>query len=66
VMAVQTPQAFRAGLLRAAHSGGGNATDDSALVEALGATVRLVPGEPRNVKVTTPADLELVQALASS
>lgn len=64
--AVQTPQAFRADLLRAAHSGGANATDDAGLVEELGAKVRLVPGDPRNLKVTTPADLELVQALAGT
>lgn len=64
VVAVQTPQAFVAGVLRAAHAGGADATDDAGLVEAAGATVRVVPGDPRNVKVTTPADLELVQALA--
>jgi 2-C-methyl-D-erythritol 4-phosphate cytidylyltransferase len=63
VVAVQTPQAFRADVLRAAHAGHGDATDDATLVEAAGATVRVVPGDPRNVKVTTPADLELVQAL---
>lgn len=63
VVAVQTPQAFAASVLRAAHAGGADATDDAALVESSGATVRVVPGDPRNVKVTTPADLELVQAL---
>lgn len=63
VMAVQTPQAFAATVLRAAHARGGEATDDAGLVEALGVSVRVVPGEPRNLKVTTPADLELVQAL---
>jgi 2-C-methyl-D-erythritol 4-phosphate cytidylyltransferase len=63
LVAVQTPQAFRAEVLRKAHAGGADATDDAALVEAMGATVRVVPGEPRNVKVTTPADLEVVQAL---
>lgn len=63
VVAVQTPQAFRAEVLRAAHAQGAQATDDAGLVEALGATVRLVAGDPRNIKVTTPADLEIVQAL---
>lgn len=63
LVAVQTPQAFRADILRAAHRAGGDATDDAALVEESGATVRVVPGDPRNVKVTTPADLELVAAL---
>jgi 2-C-methyl-D-erythritol 4-phosphate cytidylyltransferase len=66
VRAVQTPQAFRADLLRRAHATCEQATDDAGLVEALGATVRVVPGDPRNLKVTTPADLELVQALAGS
>lgn len=63
MVAVQTPQAFRAGALRAAHRGEPEATDDAALLETSGATVRVVPGDPRNVKVTTPADLELVAAL---
>jgi 2-C-methyl-D-erythritol 4-phosphate cytidylyltransferase len=57
LVAVQTPQAFAAGVLRRAHAGGTEATDDAALVEALGATVRTVPGEPQNLKITTPADL---------
>lgn len=64
VAAVQTPQAFRADVLRRAHGSGDEATDDAGLVEACGATVRVVPGEPANFKVTTPADLELVQAVA--
>jgi len=66
LMAVQTPQAFRAEVLRRAHDGGGEATDDAGLVESLGATVRVVPGDPRNIKVTTAADLEIAQALAGS
>ena len=57
LVAVQTPQAFRAGALRAAHSGGGEATDDAALVESAGGTVVVVTGEPDNLKVTTPDDL---------
>jgi 2-C-methyl-D-erythritol 4-phosphate cytidylyltransferase len=63
LVAVQTPQAFRAEALRAAHRNDGEATDDASLVERAGGTVRVVPGEVRNVKVTTPADLELVAAL---
>ena len=63
LVVVQTPQAFRADILRRAHEAGDEATDDSALVEALGACVRLVPGEVRNLKLTTPADLELAQLL---
>jgi 2-C-methyl-D-erythritol 4-phosphate cytidylyltransferase len=61
LVAVQTPQAFAADLLRQAHAGGTQATDDAALVEALGATVRVVPGDPRNLKITTPADLDAAE-----
>ena len=57
LVAVQTPQAFRASVLRSAHAGEGEATDDAALLEALGSVVRVVSGDVRNVKVTTPADL---------
>jgi len=57
VVAVQTPQAFVADVLRAAHAPGDDATDDAALVESLGATVRVVPGDPFNVKLTVPEDL---------
>ena len=42
---------------------GAEATDDAALVEALGATVRVVPGDPRNLKITTPADLGTAEHL---
>lgn len=58
LVAVQTPQAFRGPILRAAHAGGGDATDDAALVEAIGGTVVVVTGEPANFKVTSPEDLE--------
>ncbi|HEY8217143.1 MAG TPA: 2-C-methyl-D-erythritol 4-phosphate cytidylyltransferase [Acidimicrobiia bacterium] len=63
LVAVQTPQAFRAGCLRAAHTAGDDATDDAALVEAAGGTVVVVAGDPRNVKITTVADLAVVEAL---
>jgi len=63
VIAVQTPQAFRADVLRRAHAAGVDATDDAALVEALGTTVRVVPGDPRNIKLTTPADLVYAEHL---
>ena len=63
----QTPQAFRHGLLADAHrQAAGDATDDAALVEALGVKVRLCPGSTRNVKVTSPEDLVMVQALLRS
>lgn len=55
--AVQTPQAFRAAVLRAAHLSAGDATDDAALVEAAGGTVVVVPGSPDNRKITDPDDL---------
>lgn len=57
LVAVQTPQAFRAEALRKAHAGGAVATDDAALVEAAGGTVVVVAGEPENRKVTYPGDL---------
>lgn len=63
---VQTPQAFRAGALRAAHAGAGEATDDAALVEAMGEEVVVVPGHPGNVKLTGPADLAMAEALAGA
>jgi len=63
LVAVQTPQAFRAAALRAAHAGRADATDDAALVEALGGEVVVVPGDPRNLKVTGPADLMIAAAL---
>ena len=57
LVAVQTPQAFRAASLRAAHAAGAEGTDDAALVERLGGRVVVVPGEPRNRKITEPDDL---------
>ncbi len=54
---VQTPQAFRRDVLTRAHAGGGEASDDAALVEALGARVVTVPGQAANVKLTEPGDL---------
>lgn len=60
---VQTPQAFRADRLRAAHAAAPDATDDSGLVEANGARVVVVRGDERNVKITTAEDLALAGAL---
>ncbi len=60
---VQTPQAFRAAALRSAHSGGATAAEDSALVAAAGGRIAVVAGEPMNVHVTTPAELELARRL---
>jgi 2-C-methyl-D-erythritol 4-phosphate cytidylyltransferase len=61
--AVQTPQAFSAAVLRRAHAAGGDATDDAALVEALGATVVVVDGDPANLKITGPDDLARAELL---
>jgi len=57
LVAVQTPQAFRAEALRRAHAGAPEATDDAGLLEALGLSVVVVPGEYRNLKLTSPDDL---------
>ena len=61
--AVQTPQAFRADVLRAAHRTGAESTDDAALVEAGGGRVVVVPGTDHNRKITVPADLEWARAM---
>jgi 2-C-methyl-D-erythritol 4-phosphate cytidylyltransferase len=65
--AIQTPQGFRAELLREAHrraaADGILGTDDGALVERLGARVRLVAGLPGNVKITHPEDVPLARRL---
>ena len=61
LVAVQTPQAFSLPTLRSAYSGDlGDATDCAALVEAQGGRIAWVDGDPRLLKVTTRADLELV------
>lgn len=62
LVAVQTPQGFRVDRLRDAHATGGEATDDAALIEALGLEVVVVPGEPGNVKLTDPADRDRIEA----
>jgi 2-C-methyl-D-erythritol 4-phosphate cytidylyltransferase len=66
LVTVQTPQAFRADVLRRAHQAGGDSTDDAALVEALGGRVDLVEGPPDNLKLTSPADLIVAAALIES
>ena len=57
LVAVQTPQAFRATVLRTAHAGSAEGTDDASLVEAAGGRVVVVAGESTNRKVTHPEDL---------
>jgi 2-C-methyl-D-erythritol 4-phosphate cytidylyltransferase len=63
LVAVQTPQAFRASVLRRVHVREAEATDDAALVEAAGGTVVVVPGSERLRKVTTSADLAYLEGL---
>jgi 2-C-methyl-D-erythritol 4-phosphate cytidylyltransferase len=67
LIAAQTPQAFRADLLRRAHAHAVaeriTAGDDAALVEAIGGPVAVVPGDARNFKVTFPQDLVLLRAV---
>ena len=67
LMATQTPQAFRTTLLQQAHehalAQGVLGDDDASLVERLGVSVAVVAGDPRNVKVTHPHDLDLIRAL---
>ena len=63
-VAVQTPQAFRASVLRAAHASGRDATDDAALVEICGGRVVVVAGESTNRKITHPDDLAWARELA--
>jgi len=59
----QTPQAFRREWIVAAHgAAAGKATDDAALVEALGHRVHLTTGDPLNIKITTLQDLDLAEA----
>jgi 2-C-methyl-D-erythritol 4-phosphate cytidylyltransferase / 2-C-methyl-D-erythritol 2,4-cyclodiphosphate synthase len=65
VWLAQTPQAFRREVLAAAlalGARGAHGTDEAALAEQAGHTVRLVEGDPRNIKITTQGDLELARA----
>ena len=61
----QTPQGFRFGLLKKAFdeatADGFMGTDEASLIERGGGTVHVVMGSPRNMKITTPADLELAE-----
>ena len=67
---VQTPQAFRGTVIRAAHqraeASGYAGTDDAALVEWCGWPVAVLPGDPLNIKLTTPADLALARVLLAA
>lgn len=67
LMATQTPQAFRTTVLQRAHehalANGTTGDDDAFIVERAGVSVAVVAGEPRNIKVTYPHDLDLVRTL---
>jgi 2-C-methyl-D-erythritol 4-phosphate cytidylyltransferase len=63
---IQTPQGFALGLLQRAleraQAEGAEGTDEASLVERLGLPVALVPGDPRNLKITSPLDLTMAEA----
>ncbi len=63
---VQTPQGFALDLLKRALEkakiDGAEGTDEASLVERLGLPVALVPGDPRNIKITSPLDLTMAEA----
>ncbi len=65
VVLAQTPQGFRFDLLRRAFEDadreGFLGTDEASLLERMGHEVVVVMGSPRNIKITTPADLELAE-----
>lgn len=67
LQAVQTPQVFDLDLLRGAlkkaAADGATITDDCSAVERLGMSVKIVEGDERNLKVTTPMDLKIAQML---
>ena len=61
--AVQTPQGFSVEVLKRAHEASEDATDDAALVEALGVKVKTIPGEARAMKITNPEDIAIAVTL---
>ena len=65
--AVQTPQVFRRDLLEAAFAQvSGDVTDEATMLERMGHTVNVFPGDYGNVKVTTPQDLAVAEAILAS
>ena len=67
LMAVQTPQVFDfdllRGALRKAEENGAQVTDDCSAVERTGMRIKIVEGDERNLKVTTPMDLKIAELL---
>lgn len=67
LVAAQTPQGFAAKALREAHAAlEGSYTDDAGMIEDNGGRVVVIPGDPRNLKVTFPEDLAVVRALVAA
>lgn len=68
--AVQTPQAFQATWLLEAHNKAARqgfvGTDTASVIEWAGGDVRVIAGEPDNIKITTPADLQQAEQIAKS
>lgn len=62
---VQTPQCFKVNILRKAYEQGYNFTftDDATVVEATGEKIHLIDGNPENIKITTPSDMVIAEAL---
>lgn len=65
LVAVQTPQGFRAAVLREAHAAETDASDDATLAELAGAAVAIVEGEPTNIKLTHPHEAALIESVLS-
>lgn len=66
VWAIQTPQAFKYGLLKAAHEkfkDDDSFTDDAGIMRDAGHKVEIVPSSKKNIKITTPEDLETIEML---
>ena len=67
LFAVQTPQVFDfdilRGALKKAEQDGAQVTDDCSAVERMGMSVKIVEGDERNIKVTTPMDLKIAEML---
>jgi 2-C-methyl-D-erythritol 4-phosphate cytidylyltransferase/2-C-methyl-D-erythritol 2,4-cyclodiphosphate synthase len=66
VFAMQTPQGFRAGIIRAAHNQKINATDDAELVMHAGHDVHIVQGDRSNFKITTKDDLAMAELMMNA
>ena len=69
LFAIQTPQAFQATWLLEAHNKAARqgfvGTDTASVVEWAGGDIRVIEGEPDNIKITTPADLAHAERIAS-